>query len=108
MDPLYEAPQSHIVGDAIFLPHYSWKWRNQENFRDQDLQGITLTPAEPDRAGGLWVKLAQVDRFPEEIEELKRGKKVSKQSHLQPLTPGNDSTGHKFLMTPPTLWYDFT
>ena len=53
----------------------------------------TLTPAELDRAGKLWVKQAQMDRFPKEMQDLKSGKEVSRQSHLQALTPVVDESG---------------
>ena len=39
---------------------------------------VTLTPAELDKAGKLWVKQAQMERFAKEIKELKGGKEVSK------------------------------
>lgn len=54
---------------------------------------VTLTPTELDRAGKLWVKQAQIERFPKEMQELKSGKEVSKQSHLKALTPVVDELG---------------
>jgi len=48
---------------------------------------VTLTLTELDRAGNIWVKQAQLERFPKEMQELKSGKEVSKQSHLKALTP---------------------
>ena len=55
---------------------------------------VILTPAELDKAGKLWVKQAQIERFAKEIKELKGGGgEVSKQSHLKPLTPIVDELG---------------
>ena len=53
----------------------------------------TLTPAEMDRAGKLWVKQAQTQRFSKEMQELSGGKEVSRQSQLKPLTPMLDELG---------------
>lgn len=53
----------------------------------------SLTPIELDRAGKLWVKQAQIERFPNEMKELNRGKEVSKHSHLKSLTPVVDELG---------------
>ena len=58
-----------------------------ENSKTETCREVTLTPAELDRAGKLWVKQAQMERFLKEIKEFKGGKEVSKQSHLKPLTP---------------------
>lgn len=54
---------------------------------------VTLTLTELDKAGKPWVKQAQLERFPKEMQELKRGKEVSKQSHLKALTPVVDEFG---------------
>ena len=53
---------------------------------------VILNPAELDKAGKLWVKQAQMERFAKEIKELKEGE-VSKQSHLKPLNPIVDELG---------------
>ena len=52
-----------------------------------------MTPGEIDRAGKLWVKQAQEERFPEEMKDLIGGKEVKRQSHLKPLTPIMDELG---------------
>ena len=52
-----------------------------------------MTPGEIDRAGKLWVKQAQQERFPEEMKDLIGGKEVKRQSHLKPLTPIMDKLG---------------
>ena len=54
---------------------------------------VILNPAELDKAGKLWVKQAQMERFAKEIKELKGGREVNKQSHLKPLTPIVDELG---------------
>ena len=54
---------------------------------------VTLTPTELDRAEKLWVKQAQLERFPMEMQESKSGKEVSMQSHLKALTPVVDEYG---------------
>ena len=56
---------------------------------------VTLTTAELDKARKLWVKQAQMERFAKEIMELKGGKEVGKQSHLNPLTPIMDVTSRR-------------
>ena len=53
----------------------------------------TLTPTEMERAGKLWVKQAQTERFSKEMQDLGGGKDVSRQSHLKPLTPMLDELG---------------
>ena len=52
-----------------------------------------MTPGEIDRAGKLWVKQAQEERFPEEMKQLIGGKEVKRQSHVKPLTPIMDELG---------------
>ena len=47
--------------------------------------GLILTPGEIERAGKLWVKQAQEERFHEEMKDLIGGKGVKR--HLKPLTP---------------------
>ena len=64
-----------------------------ENPEIETCEEVTLTPAELDKAGKLWVKQAQMERFAKEIKELKGGKVVSRQSHLNPLTPIMDELG---------------
>ena len=54
---------------------------------------VTLTPTELDRAEKLWVKQAQLERFPKEMQGLKSGKEVGMQSHLKALTPVVDEYG---------------
>ena len=54
---------------------------------------VILNPAELDKAGKVWVKQAQMERFAKERKELKGGGEVSKQSHLKPLTPIVDELG---------------
>ena len=53
----------------------------------------TLTLAEMDRAGKLWVKQAQTERFSKEMQDLSGGKEVRRQSQLKPLTPMLDELG---------------
>ena len=53
----------------------------------------SLTLAELDEARKFWVKQAQSERFPEEVQDLNRGKEVRKQSHLKALTPTMDEAG---------------
>ena len=55
--------------------------------------GLILTPGEIERAGKLWVKQAQEERFPEEMKDLIGGKEVKRQSHLKPITPIVDELG---------------
>ena len=64
-----------------------------ENPEIETCEEVTLTPAELDKAGKLWVKQAQMEKFTKEIKELKGGKEVSKQSHLNPLPPIMDELG---------------
>ena len=64
-----------------------------ENPEIETCREDTLTPAELDRAGKLWVKQAQMERFPKEIKELRGGKEVSKQRDLKPLTTIMDELG---------------
>ena len=40
--------------------------------------GLILTPGEIERAGKLWVKQAQKERFPEEMKDLIGGKEVKR------------------------------
>ena len=40
--------------------------------------GLILTPGEIERAGKLWVKQAQEERFPEEMKDLIGGKEVKR------------------------------
>ena len=40
--------------------------------------GLILTPGEIERAGKLWVKQAQEERFPEEVKDLIGGKEVKR------------------------------
>ena len=54
--------------------------------------GLILTPGEIERAGQLWVKQAQEQRFSEEMK-LTAGKEVKRQSHLKPLTAIVDGLG---------------
>ncbi|XP_068723286.1 uncharacterized protein [Montipora capricornis] len=55
--------------------------------------GRILTPGEIERAGKLWVKQAQEERFAEERNDLIGGKEVKRQSHLKPVTPIMDELG---------------
>ena len=55
--------------------------------------GLILTPGEIERAGKLWVKQAQEERFPEEMKDSIGGKEVKRQSQPKPLTPIMDELG---------------
>ena len=57
-----------------------------ENPEYENCGEVILIPAELDKAGKLWVKQAQMERFAKEIKELKGEGEVSKQSHLKTLT----------------------
>ncbi|XP_068734449.1 tyrosine kinase receptor Cad96Ca-like [Montipora capricornis] len=58
-----------------------------------ELSGPVLTPDEIERAGQLWVKQAQEERFSEEMKDLTGDAEVKRQSHLRPLTPIVDELG---------------
>jgi len=56
-------------------------------------RGLKLTQGEIERAGKLWVKQAQEERFPEKMRDLIGGKEVKTQSDLKPPPPVLDKLG---------------
>lgn len=55
--------------------------------------GKLLTPGELERAGKVWVRQAQAERFAEDAWNLKGSKEIAKRSPLKSLTPMIDEEG---------------
>ena len=73
--------------------------RNQTSNTDQEPGcqpsniGRALDPDEVKAAEQYWIQQTQLERFPREVEDLQKGKTVSKQSRLKKLTPFLDQDG---------------
>ena len=99
-DPLKFSSWTRLIRVTVWVLRFvakllanAKKSAKPENPEIETCEEVTLTPAELDKAGKLWVKQAQMDRFVKEIQELKGGKEVSRQSHLNTLTPIMDELG---------------
>ena len=75
-----------------FVAKLSTKVKKRDNLPETQMKE-SLTPAELDEARKFWLKHAQSEQFPEETQDLNRGKEVRKQSHLKALTPTMDEAG---------------
>ena len=64
-----------------FVAKLSTKVKKRGNLPEAQMKEL-LTPVELDEARKFWVNQAQSERFPEEVQDLSRGKEVRKQSHL--------------------------
>ena len=98
MNPLKYSSWTRLIRVTAWVKRFAdnllAKMKKQGKLSDFETgEGVILTPGELDRAGKLWVKQAQEERFPEEIHQLITGKEVRKQSHLKPLTPMADELG---------------
>ena len=99
-DPLKFSSWTRLIRVTVWVLRFvakllakAKKSAQPENPEIETCEEVTLTPAELDKAGKLWVKQAQMDRFVKEIQELKGGKEVSRQSHLNTLSPIMDELG---------------
>ena len=75
-----------------FVAKLSTKVKKRDNLPEAQMKE-SLTPTELDEARDFWVKQAQSELFPEEVQDLNRGKEVRKESHLKALTPIMDKAG---------------
>ena len=90
MDPLKYFSWTRLIRFTAwvmrFVAKLSTKVKRRDNLPEAWMKE-SLTPAKLDEARGFWMKQAQSERFPEEVQDLNRGKEVRKQSHLKALTP---------------------
>jgi len=98
MDPLKYSSWIMLIrvtaGVKRFIAKLRLKVKKAENpLGVKACSEATLTLAEMDRAGKLWVKQAQTERFSKEMQDLSGGKEVSRKSHLKPRTPMLDELG---------------
>lgn len=93
LDPLKFSSWTKLIKVAVWVLRFvakllaKVKKSAKPEIQFETYREVTLSPAEQDRAGLLWVKQTQMERYLKEIKELKGGKEVSKQSHLKLLTP---------------------
>ena len=93
MDPLKYSSWTRLIRVTAwvmrFVAKLSTKVMKRDNLPEPQMKE-TLTPAELDAVRKFWVKQEQSEQFPEEVQDLNRGKEVRKQSHLRALTPTMD------------------
>ncbi|XP_074612382.1 uncharacterized protein LOC141866735 [Acropora palmata] len=90
LEPTLKSP---CVGETIRRYIIGQGEETRQTFRCCHQVRAHIDSGEIERAGKLWVKQAQEERFPEEMKDLIGGKEVKRHSHLKPLTPVMDELG---------------